>query len=271
MIGQNRTRLDENGAQIWPGTDWLARSQLETERVIANARGCGYEFRRSIYACDSVKAALRELFYNKCAYCEYSLIRADLDVDHFRPKGSVFECRDHPGYYWLAYDWQNLLPSCVLCNRRRREPARWPEKTRGRLAGKGDSFPLRHESDRAMSPEHEIEREDPLLIDPTLDDPFEHITFDPLGRAVPLTCKGEVCIEVFNLNARDLYVERARIVEEMTVLIEKRASVGSDDRTVDSKKCIAELEKKINAKSNVSAPFAGAANAVRNRPAAFGL
>jgi hypothetical protein len=23
---------------------------------------------------------------------------------------------EHPGYFWLAYHWKNLLPSCAFCN-----------------------------------------------------------------------------------------------------------------------------------------------------------
>jgi hypothetical protein len=56
------------------------------------------------------------------------------DTEHFRPKSRVRivlddesseiikvvdeegEAITHPGYFWLAYHWQNLLPSCQFCN-----------------------------------------------------------------------------------------------------------------------------------------------------------
>ena len=47
---------------------------------------------------------------NKCAYCETpTTVIAYGDVEHFRPK-SV--------YWWLAYSYENYLPSCTVCNQR---------------------------------------------------------------------------------------------------------------------------------------------------------
>jgi hypothetical protein len=67
-------------------------------------------------------------FRGKCAYCEQKIYSDQHgDLDHFRPKGAVAdenyepvmiavdgEVKDHPGYYWLCYNWKNLLPSCTL-------------------------------------------------------------------------------------------------------------------------------------------------------------
>lgn len=78
----------------------------------------------------------KNLFHNKCAYCEtpVDLDRFGGDSEHFRPKGNVTiqgennkkvaaECTfpdgrkmPHPGYFWLAYDWRNLMPACTFCN-----------------------------------------------------------------------------------------------------------------------------------------------------------
>ena len=78
-----------------------------------------------------MKKVIFDAFSGKCAYCE-SQISADQpgDVEHFRPKGRVMgedgkpvliklgnKEVPHPGYYWLAYDWRNLLPACARCNR----------------------------------------------------------------------------------------------------------------------------------------------------------
>lgn len=91
------------------------------------------------------------------------------DVEHFRPKSKVDEDPHHPGYYWLAYDEKNLLPSCELCNRPR---------------GKLTHFPVHGQ--RARDSE-EIGSEQPLLLNPynRQIDPFKHLTFDALGRALP--------------------------------------------------------------------------------------
>src|SRR5690606_11272092 len=60
-----------------------------------------------------VEDQLAKTYLNKCAYCE-RLEKAD--IEHYRPKKSVLG-EAHDGYYWLCYEWTNLLPSCVKCNR----------------------------------------------------------------------------------------------------------------------------------------------------------
>ncbi len=52
------------------------------------------------YKHDTVKETLTTIFHGKCAYCESPY---------------------RPGYYWLAAEWTNLLPSCTHCNQNRRQ------------------------------------------------------------------------------------------------------------------------------------------------------
>src|SRR5258708_996344 len=66
------------------------------------------------YASDNVKRTLLERQHYKCCYCERRLQKFDLQVEHFRPKrgfrqGASQTKDEHPGYYWLAYSWDNLL------------------------------------------------------------------------------------------------------------------------------------------------------------------
>ncbi len=64
-----------------------------------------------------VKEALFEMHYNgKCCYCERRRDeKRELDVEHFRPKAKVTGKRTHPGYWWLAYKWDNYFYSCKKC------------------------------------------------------------------------------------------------------------------------------------------------------------
>ena len=74
------------------------------------------------YKHDTVKEALEALFHGKCAYCESDYAGTQpVDIEHYRPKGEVEGVPDHPGYWWLAAEWENLLPSCIDCNRKRRQ------------------------------------------------------------------------------------------------------------------------------------------------------
>jgi len=74
----------------------------------------------------TVAVALKDLYNNKCAYCEKLCYNPE--VEHFRPKGRVIGPKPNPhGYYWLCYEWTNLLPSCHDCNS---------------VEAKGDKFPI---------------------------------------------------------------------------------------------------------------------------------
>jgi uncharacterized protein (TIGR02646 family) len=146
--------------------------------------------------------------HGKCAYCERKIIPGQRkgDVEHYRPKGRVKKADggivminrngalvEHPGYYWLAYEWENLLPSCLACNRPGTDDAS------GTVTGKADRFPLEGGS-WAASPD-EIEHERPALLNPWRDNPSEHLTFDPLTGVVGYqTERGRVTIEVLGLN-----------------------------------------------------------------------
>jgi uncharacterized protein (DUF952 family) len=77
--------------------------------------------------------------HGKCGYCEVKLTGLVGQMDHFRPKGAVWElpdeadawgeeidggtnvhgrriAREHRGYHWLAYSWDNYVLSCERCN-----------------------------------------------------------------------------------------------------------------------------------------------------------
>jgi hypothetical protein len=125
------------------------------------------------------------LFHGKCAYCESPYRAVDAcDVEHYRPKGGVTEAPDHPGYWWLAATWANLLPSCPACNQRRKhgmyrlgmtleefegELARRPSTT----MGKGNSFLVRG-GNWIETEDGDLSVEDPLLINPCEQDPEQH-------------------------------------------------------------------------------------------------
>ena len=155
-------------------------------------------------------------FYGKCAYCECDIrVNHPGDIEHFRPKNGVTEenrqpvqvlaadgsATPHPGYYWLAYEWRNLLFACEDCNR----PS--TGKTAGRRIGKWDQFPVREF--RAVRPGEE-EAEEPLLINPVEEDPADHLEVDDSGVIIAKTDRGQACINIFGLNVREALVNARR-------------------------------------------------------------
>ncbi|ADL02219.1 HNH endonuclease [Brevundimonas subvibrioides] len=161
------------------------------------------------YKEDDVRHAMERLFHGKCAYCESRYdITAPVDIEHFRPKGEV-EGEIHTGYWWLAADWENLLPSCIDCNRRRYQhsPTLLASVTavldssptgfsRDYQTGKHSSFPLAPGGVRMTTEPMGTKRKDAtkaelaLLIDPTSDRPEDHLQHyidrhSPMGLVLP--------------------------------------------------------------------------------------
>jgi uncharacterized protein (TIGR02646 family) len=155
-----------------------------------------FEFSRDVYGADEVKNVLIDMQYKKCCFCESFFMGTDAgDVEHFRPKAAILlnGKLKYPGYYWLAYDWDNLLLSCGNCNRR----------------NKKNKFPLLDERARVKSHEGNIKLERPIFINPCNDneDPEECITFDgPLAVPVNDNNRGSETILELGLD-RDILVE----------------------------------------------------------------
>ncbi|GAA4899690.1 hypothetical protein GCM10025789_17450 [Tessaracoccus lubricantis] len=167
------------------------------------------------YRAKDVRPALTEAFFGKCAYCEtYYASTQQMAIEHYRPKGAVKidGALVPPGYYWLASEWTNLLPSCTDCNSARGQEL--PGSVE-RTVGKANAFPLASEASRAKAPgeEHHEKR---LVLHPYLDFPERHLTFtwgtgtiedgwiSPRRRSR----KGAATIEVCGLQRRGL--RRAR-------------------------------------------------------------
>lgn len=197
------------------------------------------------YKRPDVREALRDLFHGKCAYCEGTIAgTSDTDIEHYRPKGGVKEADevgfDHPGYWWLAMDYSNLVLSCSHCNQGRKQLIIDPdwnadeieeafENGETILRGKLHSFPVANQS-WVTSPDENIELEKPLIIDPTITDPNDHLEFLIDGPLVTVITKqgseaGAQTIDVLGLNRRRLTEERlqkALLLRNMRNKIRKR-------------------------------------------------
>ena len=155
---------------------------------------------------------LFEAFYQKCAYCEVN--HSDgypVQVEHYRPKGAVTENRepiDHPGYFWLAYEWWNLVPSCAHCNTNHTDPLGESHP------GKKNEFPVGNTRVNAPSgnPEQwqsELDGEVAMLLNPYFDNPEQHIDFDPTtGAAISKSTRGATTISICDLKRPSLRDKR---------------------------------------------------------------
>ena len=178
--------------------------------------------REQIYR--SVKAEIEARQHGKCCYCEIVFDdhkpHADTCVEHWRPKLSSRQenraKRIKPGYYWLAYDWDNLLVSCTFCNRK-----------------KNDLFPLSNPSARALHHGMSVEDEKPNILKPDGNvDLKKHITFrddTPEGKTDP----GRETIKVLGLDgtAHPLRKRHFAAIAEASDLCKKKGdSIDPVDR-----------------------------------------
>jgi uncharacterized protein (TIGR02646 family) len=213
-----------------PGKLQGPESSGERERAraiayYANAVNTAKSFPFAVYKDESIKDALRALFHGKCAYCEVLYEASQpVDVEHYRPKGGYVQAGNlqTPGYYWLAADWTNLLPSCIDCNRERHQQfAREPEH----LSGKANKFPLADEQHRAQQPGEE-QNETPLLIDPCQERPERHLRFLDDGYVDPATEetglpseKGRESIAVYGLDRDGIVRARRETLMKLKIVM----------------------------------------------------
>lgn len=187
---------------------------------------------------DNVYKAMKDVYYakccGKCIYCEKKIEEPyQSEIEHYRPKKRVTFRNDtpvmkngteHPGYYWLAYDWDNLLLSCQVCNK--------PNNYEENKLGKRNRFPV-EDNYYATSPGEET-NEKPLLINPTKEDPIDYIEYNPDNGyidAIGNNKKGSICIEIFGLNIRDDLVDgRREAYDKVNALFAKLPNVKGAGR-----------------------------------------
>lgn len=204
-----RKRIEERGWTVlsivpYDFADWLGRAQEAFDATEQAYRSTGEPtFKPKLWG--DLKTHLFELFHGKCAYCEAKVQHVDHGaVEHYRPKKAVTEDPSHPGYYWLAYDVQNLLPACGLCNEG---------------GGKMNQFPLEggtHARDAAA-----VVDERPMLLHPYRDDPRKHLQFLPKGMVKGKTPRGGETIRICRL--RRLRDERIAAQERVAEDVWARA------------------------------------------------
>ena len=168
-----------------------------------------FQFKPNIYGHGTVRRVLKNAQKGKCCYCEAKSFgpSAPADVEHYRPKGAVRQDEQSgavlPGYFWLAYSWENLYLCCQICNR----------------SNKGNFFPLKDPAKRARSHADNLAKEEPLILDPGgLDDPRKHIRFHK-EIASGLTEVGRNTIQVIGLNRPELAEARLHRLAELERLL----------------------------------------------------
>lgn len=186
----------------------------------AVAKGKSPKFDNTIYGDESVKQALVQAQHKKCCFCESRVTHIAFGhIEHFRPKGGVRQSKTaamkKPGYWWLAYEWTNLLFSCELCNSRHKK----------------NLFPLARPSVRATAPASDLSKESPLFLDPSAkqDDPELHIGFrKEYPYAINASKRGETTWRELGLDREDLAEMRRDHLQTVLALKSTRDNLAND-------------------------------------------
>ena len=202
---------------------------FEEKRINLLERKEDHQFDGRIYN-NAVKQELKELYYNKCAYCESIMSDDTFTIEHYRPKKGSFS------YYWLGYEWSNLLPVCYKCNNAKGDKFPVEVPSRGFL---NSAIKCRVKTPKllpnedldidAMKANHPyLLDEKPYLLHPEIDEPKEFLRINRNGE---LTFKIEQEVNEFyykranytisltNLNRDSLIVQRRKVMERFEHLL----------------------------------------------------
>jgi uncharacterized protein (TIGR02646 family) len=174
-----------------------------------------HEFDKEYYN----KGCINELLKinQKCWFCDGDYSPGSYwEVEHFRPKKPPRgnRIKNFFGYYWLGYEWSNLLLSCRKCNGK-----------------KSTKFPIKDESKRILKPKlnsknkiilkHSVAdsnyllNEKALLINPEIDNPYDYFIFKRNGEmeSIDPEDRGKATISVCALNRDELILHRKGIID----------------------------------------------------------
>ncbi|MGV3617317.1 MAG: hypothetical protein ACO1SV_18480 [Fimbriimonas sp.] len=273
--------------QAWWAT-FQTRALSETERAVAawedwyfdwqsggNPAEFTYAFNADVWK-ELKKWLFKHVFFGKCAYCEspLELDRYMGDAEHVRPKGRVTRKDahakrrravvrfsdgrelDHPGYFWLAYDWRNLIPACSACNSGDAKVDQFPTEDGCLLAVQLQPDEVAGLSEAPIGSvkfpgyyylfPHDLDlRERPLLLNPLnpVDQrhPRKHLRFGVGGTVVAIDGSdiGKHTIQVLKLDRDVLCRRRQKEQERIRALYYSEVSNPKPDVTKRLKKALA--------------------------------
>lgn len=201
----------------------------------------------SAYSQPSVKSSVLAMTYNRCAYCGCREVRTKVQVEHYRPKAKLILSNNNsikPGYYWLAGNWNNLLPACQYCNITRNSEVILNEVKIEAKTGKGNYFPVNNDNRTAPLLSGDEANESPLLFNPCTDNPYELFSYKHVKTngedylvVIPntelyegdLKKKATSSISILGLNNLDLAADRFDILvrcDKSVSLLEKKLDDG---------------------------------------------
>jgi hypothetical protein len=169
------------------------------------------------------KNTFRSAQHNKCGWCEVIDTSSHGAIDHYAPKGAVASIaavghetenvsgrrhepgiQHNPGYWWRAFDWDNWIYACTVCN------STW----------KHIFFPV--QEDPHPKPDGKQRKNyTPLLLHPLVPDPApdpeDHLDYDDGGqiRERAGSLRGRATINTLLLDRESLRSARKQVADNV--------------------------------------------------------
>ncbi len=172
-----------------------------------------------------VRDELNKIYYKKCAYCES--FESSAQIEHYRPKNKVTKAGTNNGYFWLCFEWSNLVPACFDCNKIG--------------TGKGNKFPtittsvqrkfgVPRNADLSLRLDYFIHNsaylssEKPFLLHPEYDEPKHFFKFEWVQNQSYLNLigtdnenRGDETIKICDLNRENLGNNRGQRLNDVII------------------------------------------------------
>jgi hypothetical protein len=200
-------------------TGLTAKAIRESKELISSKFYRGNQTDANGNTVQDVEKALKGIYGRKCAFCESK--RFHPDVEHYRPKKRVTNVKGHHGYYWLCYEWTNLLPSCTDCNKAKLN--QFPLMPGG-VRVYGPWYRLNNTLDAAsmLIDNHPLIDERPYLLHPEWDTPETCLSFTEKGVVYGIDAddRGTETVRICALNRDDLIFFRQKEINQVVETIE---------------------------------------------------
>jgi uncharacterized protein (TIGR02646 family) len=209
-------KVTKDFAQV-PATLKTARCQKLIEDALKK-KGA-HKFNSDVYGSPDVRTALDSIYNEKCGFCESNTkAGAAMQVEHYRPKAKVIEDTTHPGYYWLGYEWSNLLLSCATCNRKK-----WNHFELNIGAKQQRKPPMRAgklNKARCLVNINPLAAELPKLLNPEVETNVrQHFIYDGAGQISGTTAHGVYTITCTGLDRKPLNIARKKVLDRCELMI----------------------------------------------------
>jgi uncharacterized protein (TIGR02646 family) len=196
--------------------------------------------RNTVFSYDSPRRiegfmdVLGEVFFHKCAYCEVKLGKERIDtLAFFRPSKDARQNDKGPHspehYWWLSWEWSNFYLACPPC-----------------IQAKNRQFPINKNRAEPGTYGDALRNEEPLLLDPCFDAPFQHLLFEEDGRIAPRhkSERGVATIETLKLDREALVsARRGRAQEAKSLFLECVRRTANNENKVDDHIAVALIEE----------------------------